>query len=154
MFIALSIRPRATLALLPQFRGSFAGLSCRETHSALLAHLRYAQHRALAQRHAVRLALVDGAPPRYRLEVQSATDADAWQPIAGRFGRERRLPPAATLRILLPDGRERAPAAVAFYPSGYADPAHVVLEPSDGAAMTITVDEATGYVTTSAADAQ
>ena len=143
----LVILATTTAIIVPRFNGSFAGLSVDQATAVLLTDLRYAQARAITQRRAVQLAVADDAPSRYQLLVESDAPAEGFVPVPGRFGRARLLPTDARLVMRLPEGPERRPAAVTFYPNGQADPSWLELSAPHHDTVTVAVDEATGHVT-------
>ena len=142
----LVILAMTTAVILPRFSQSFAGLSFSQAAATLMTDLRYASALAITQRQAVQVALVEGTPAGYQLFVKATPDAVDGIPLSGRFGRKRVLPRNASLAVELPDGQERHPAAVTFYPDGQADPSLLILRDAQHPAVTITVDEATGQV--------
>lgn len=152
LIIVLMIMAMVTVAVVPQWRGSFTALTFRQAQSSLIGALRYAHSRAIAQRQLVRVAVVTDDQPGYQVFVQRPDQADDWQPIPGRFGRRRLLPDGTLMEMLAPDGGARTPPAVTFYPNGRADPAQIVLRTPRGPSATIIVDAATGQIQVKASD--
>lgn len=121
----------------PRLANTYQQLTLEHHALALVGFFEYAQATAVVERRAYRWSY-DPTTATYQLSVNTdAAHPELFEPMTGRWGRSRTLPPS--LRLEAP----RAP--IIFYPDGRAEPATLTLESAQRDRYLLTIDGATGH---------